>query len=877
MAATAFIVNFTEVYQPEQVGCEASDHLELINTTHIECLGAGNSIHIPVPWNASIRDIVFEGTCGDASCNWTEPADDYTVKVEIDPLENKNKEVNNTNHIEGASVYVDESRDFRVTNLSFQVNNKSRDPSKLVIYDDVTLNATLELTNFLNSGGIVNVSFYIIDEAEEHEIGNASVAFPAGNGTGYAEIKWIVENFDGVDITGNHNMTVVVDPENRIYEIDDVNNRYTKSIYVMAPDFLVESLDIDPKNPERGEVVSINVTLANHGGADASDLDLILKIYDWAERHIEDVDEQSGLGREQIEITRDNATAMRLYLDLEVGGGRVCIKDGSEREIIHYDENFHGWTPWVLDNSTRIVITDSAYARVSRVYYLASSDIIDTSTHDIGVNETTKITVDWNPSVVGERFIAAVVDPENAIIESDESNNRLANFTSVQTADLLVSNLSLAWLNGTEIGENEIIKHGDDVRIAANITNIGIEEVCDFDVRFLVDGILIKNETTGGLAPDESTNVSLDWNAIVGCHLIKVEADYKNKIDETNETNNIITLERYVCGANLSGNTSWKTSGLHGDILFEPTQPYDEDEVNITATVNNSGYVAATNFSAALSFDYKPYTYHKPANTYGWWRWINRSYDDAVCIYLNISIRKYHVLAIYDRDCREVKRVDRSCWVRVPGDTASVTCGDGYCDRKTQYSSNYTISFYPVYPDNLSQVKELDANSSKKLPPVKQNVSVGDYPIVLFIDPENKVPEDEDYREDNVIYKTMHVKPTRDFTVTNVTGERMNLSDPDTIAITASVSNIGLRNGTAEVKIVDYEEEHRTYKYHFDPNRSLSYLPIPPDATLLKSGYADLLIIHRPGQRGIFQKTLLAGLQLSLLQSYLHPVDVSDT
>jgi subtilase family serine protease len=861
MDATDFIVNFTEVYDPEEVyvgnHADGFEHLELINTTHIEGLDIGNSINISVSWNASIRDIECEGKCYEGvdriPCNWTETADDYNIRVEINTLENGDKEEDDTNHIREPHVDVDESRDFNVTDLSFYANNKSRDPSKLVIYDDVTLNTTLNITNLANQGGIVDVSFYIDDASAEHKIGNTTVAFPVGGGTGYAEIKWKVENFGDVDVTGEHNMTVVVDPENRIYEIDgDQNTTYIQPIYVMASDLLVESLEFHPESPVRGETASINVTLANHGDANASNL--ILTIYDWAERHIEDEDEQSGLGRDQIEITRDDATAMRLYLDLEIDGGMVCLNDRSGRGIIHYDKNFHGWTPWVLDNSTTIVVTTnkthSAYAKVSRVYYLTFSGIIDTSTHDLDVNETKNVTVDWNPSSVGERFVAAIVDPEDCIIESDEFNNRLVEFMSVQAADILVSNLSLAWHNGTEIGEDEIIKDGDDVRISANLSNIGVEDAGSFNVRFLVDDLLIKNEVIGGLVPDELICVSADWSAAVGDRLIKVEVDYVDEIDETNETNNIVAMERYVCGAELSGNTSWKTLGLHGRILFEPTQPYDEDEVVITAIVNNSGYAPAENFSAALFFGYEPDTYYKRMRSYGstwklWGELESMRYDDAVCIYLNVSINNgYPILAMYDGNDTEVKRIDKSCWVRVPGDAVRVDC---YLPNN--YMSSYTIDFYPVYPDNLSQIMKLDVNSSIKLPPIKQNVSVDDYDVILFIDPENKAPEDEDYKEDNVIYKTMHVKPTRDFTVTNVTTLQTNFSDLDTPTIIANVSNIGLRNGTAEVDFVDYEVENRTYKYHFDINRSPSYLPIPPDGnvTLLERCYDNLTIIHRPG------------------------------
>nr|MCR5852863.1 hypothetical protein [Methanophagales archaeon] len=114
---------------------------------------------------------------------------------------------------------------------------------------------------------------------------------------------------------------------------------------------------------------------------------------------------------------------------------------------------------------------------------------------------------------------------------------------------------------------------------------------------------------------------------------------------------------------------------------------------------------------------------------------------------------------------------------------------------------------------------------------MQTEVRAGDFKVIAVIDPENKVPEDD--KADNIIARTMHVKPTRDFTVLNVTADNVNLSDTDTTNITAEVANLGLRNGTAEVSFVDYEIENCTYKYHFNKRLPHSYLPIPPDACYL--------------------------------------------
>ena len=859
MGATAFTVNFSEIYPFTKDYLK--DHVEVINTTHIRGLGAGNSINILVPWNASIQGIGGE---------WIH---DYTINAAITPLENLNREENETNNILERDTRVNPSRDFVVTNLSFSVNGTACDPSELSLYDDVVLNATVNITNLANQGGSVDIRFYT-DETE-HEIGIRHITFDAGGGTEYAEINWSADDrYGDIRISGNHSLIVVLDPEGKIYEIDETNNTNNVSTWEMrvnAPDLVLESLDLHPANPDRGETVSINVTIANDGRRDASNV--TLEICDWSERHIEDTGEQSGPGHEELTIKRESATAMRLYLDLWVEDGcRVCINDSGGREIIGYHDDFHGWTPWLLDNNITVVVTNTetsrASARVSKVYHL-SGGTIDASKHDLGIGEEKSVAVNWNPSVVGERLIAATLDPDDHISEYNESDNRLTRFISVQTADLTVSNLSF-WRNGVEIGENDTIRHGDMITMTADIANIGVEGADNFSVRFLIDNIPIKEDSISDLANGSSISRSANWSVTVGDHLIKVEVDFGNRIGETNETNNIVASTRYVCGAELSGKTSWETLGLHGEVLYGPAQPYDEDEVIITTTINNSGEMPAANFGTAVFFNCTPDNFSKlPGYCWPEGKWINETYHGAKYIYLNVttpvsdpeSSRRLTMgdVLVYDGNGSEVANPCRSCSILVYGNTTNVSITpQGYT-----LETVFDIYFYPIYQNETSRLFKgihVPADGLHSIP-MNRTVSAGNFTIMAVIDPGNEAPEDEDHREDNVISRMMCVKPTRDFVVTDVTAACTDLSDLDTTDITAEVANTGLRSGTANVSLVDYEEESRTYTYHYDLNRSLAYLPIPPDATL--SGfqydasqipgkknlqdYDNLTIIHRPG------------------------------
>ncbi|MCK4529407.1 hypothetical protein KAW18_18740, partial [candidate division WOR-3 bacterium] len=703
-----------------------------------------------------------------------------------------------------------------------------------------------------------------------------------GNGTSHAEIDWYVWDFGDVKIADDHNIIVVADPENEIPELNESNNAATWQIHVNAPELTVTSLYFEPDKEKinESERINISVEVANYGDENATDVSLV--VYDCANRHIENSDDISVYGslhpgQDKAQIKKENATAMRLYLDLDIDidSGKVSIRNGRSGQIelmegsgvifkdeLSYYENFHGWTPWIIGSNVTIEAMGNASARVSKVYYLEPGEEKINTTYNLSVNRTEEKIIpifdNWTALTVGERLIVATIDPGNEIQEYNELNNTFARYITNTTKDLAIEDIKLRWLDddGTLIGADEIIRDNDTVRIAANITNIGVEEVSNFDVRVFGGEEELVNETKYiTLMPGKSWLVDEPWTAKVGTQVIKVEVDYNNEINETNETNNINAKEIDVHGAEVSGNTTWESLGLHGEILFDPAQPYEEDDVNISAVINNTGKVNATNFSVALLFDYEP---SDPAHKFSdespksW----DLNYDNAtcICLYLNITPTKYQVLAIYDRNSTEVARTDKSCWVHVPGDVAKV---EEIVSTSIGYSPGYivySIYFYPVYEKNLiyDENLTLNVNSSRNVPIMTKNVTAGNHPVLLLIDPEGNVPEDD--KRDNIETREMEVLPTRDFTVVEVIPERTNISDVDRINITANASNAGYRNGTTKVQFVDYENETRIHSYYLNNtlpdcsrlSNNLPYLPVSPGETFSHE-YKNLTIIHRPG------------------------------
>ena len=149
--STNFTVKFWEIYYSEVADRSwyllkpknYSTLIKLINTT----LPAGTFKNISVNWSARVKhSLHFEGERAIGTYeHWNEIAYNYTIKVEILPFDNP--ENNLSNNQKETRVHVDVSRDFSISNVSFIVNGKPHDPKKLVVGMNVTLNATVNVTN----------------------------------------------------------------------------------------------------------------------------------------------------------------------------------------------------------------------------------------------------------------------------------------------------------------------------------------------------------------------------------------------------------------------------------------------------------------------------------------------------------------------------------------------------------------------------------------------------------------------------------------------------------------------------------------------------------------------------------------------------------
>ena len=81
---------------------------------------------------------------------------------------------------------------------------------------------------------------------------------------------------------GNVLVKAVADANNDVQECDETNNEKQKSVHVVSPDLIIQSLKPTPKTPKKGDSVTFTVTIKNQGDADADSSHVRLFI-----RHIE--------------------------------------------------------------------------------------------------------------------------------------------------------------------------------------------------------------------------------------------------------------------------------------------------------------------------------------------------------------------------------------------------------------------------------------------------------------------------------------------------------------------------------------------------------------------------------------------------------------
>jgi subtilase family serine protease len=194
---------------------------------------------------------------------------------------------------------------------------------------------------------------------------------------------------------------------------------------------------------------------------------------------------------------------------------------------------------------------------------------------------STSLTYKIPATMVGEQTYRLVVDPDNTIDESDESNNEATKIFTVLSnlPDLSIVPADMTYLPAT-------LKAGDKGTFKATIHNLGIATGKNVPVKFYLGEVMIGQTVISSVSANGKMLKYVTYTIPAGFSgnaEYKVVVDPDNIIQELSETNNQASVQIGVGAATVD------LAILATSIVFSKTSPKPGESVKISAVVKNLG------------------------------------------------------------------------------------------------------------------------------------------------------------------------------------------------------------------------------------------------------------------------------------------------
>ena len=401
----------------------------------------------------------------------------------------------------------------------------------------------------------------------------------------------VTTSFSWKTRAGEHLISAVVDPFNKIPENDETNNKLSVSYSTAYPDLVINDITWSPSIIFPGSAAKFTIEVGNIGPGKSNPALLAFFINDNCQYTV-----LCG----QISA---NSTVSQTC-DLTLGEGKHSIRAviDYDNRIIEADEtNNERIVDLIMGGPDLTLFVDRVEPN-----YRQKGDIVTVriALHNIGRAQADQCQIDYylDGELVKQRNIGAMeagssifdeysytvqsashklkvmVDPENLIMEEDETNNiKEIDLNNDVGTDLVLADISAS---------PESPNIGEGVDITATIKNIGSGPASYSYVAFYIDGTENAISQINYLNSGEEISTTFNWTAQAGTHTLKVVADSSDWVNEDNEDNNEKTIT-----------ITTKTPDLAiSSISWSPLVPAPGDTVTFTATVKNLGIAQADEF-----------------------------------------------------------------------------------------------------------------------------------------------------------------------------------------------------------------------------------------------------------------------------------------
>lgn len=337
---------------------------------------------------------------------------------------------------------------------------------------------------------------------------------------------------------------VKVDPDDIIQESDEQNNEFNRSILVRVPDLRV-SINA-PSDAPVNEKQTIQVTVRNIGEIKGTGKVSVL------------VDNTTILSK-TVTVEPKKTTSLTAYYtatkDKYTEGSSFTITAkvetdfGTDTKIAIVRVVAPDLTVNSIEIPAEVVLGEETYVTVKvkntgdhkagafTLKLQCGGTTIGTATFEsLSAGASVAKSFKWTPQQLGTYTFEAIVDPENKVVEWNESNNKQTQ-TAVRAPDLTITSVST--------NETEFYVYSP-YKVKVTVANIGSAAAENIKVNMEYTNNT-KSMTIGKLYPGNSTSVILFFTPTSnGTIQVNVSVDPLNTIMETDEDNNVYLVDFLV-------------------------------------------------------------------------------------------------------------------------------------------------------------------------------------------------------------------------------------------------------------------------------------------------------------------------------------------
>ncbi|MEW5759838.1 MAG: CARDB domain-containing protein [Candidatus Thermoplasmatota archaeon] len=391
----------------------------------------------------------------------------------------------------------------------------------------------------------------------------------------------------------------------------------TKNITILAipqklfPDIKIVDIYASPSEPEIGEIVKINVRLENVGLALADESELAIYIGNeiYFEKKIpklEPTEKYTAI----FDWNTSNYLAITYTIRAYADFNNIVEESNETNNVIAFYVKLKGSVDLIIYNLTfniegievknatigKIVKLSASVRNIGTIesgntnitFYIDGKIIGEKNIQILAVSGEITKDVNWDTSSysVGKYKVKVVVDEKDFNKELNEENNFVeGEFTLLPAPgkpDLTITNLTAS---------NSKPKIGDKVQINVTVMNIGTENAYNVIVGFFVQTRKMSENRIDSILQNEKREIVFTWdtaNFVEGNYFLNVSIDITNAIVESNEENNLMSIE-----ITLSPGPKKEAQIEIKEVSILEKKLIEDDTITIKAVLYNNGTMDA--------------------------------------------------------------------------------------------------------------------------------------------------------------------------------------------------------------------------------------------------------------------------------------------